>query len=69
MVTTKPTLFTRYKTLSNTIASSNDYEVICVNDFAPVESWEKYKYIKELVVPARIVLFRCSDGKMNIVFL
>ena len=29
MLTTKPTLVAHYKTLSNVIASSNDYEVMC----------------------------------------
>ena len=42
---------------------------LCVNEFVPVESWRKYKYINEIAVPARVVLFTHSDGKMNMVFL
>ena len=68
-ITTKRTLVARYSRLVQALNSVSYNDVICLNEYAPVEKWRRYEYIKTLTIPCKVVKFTHSTGRINITFL
>ncbi|CAB4041566.1 Hypothetical predicted protein, partial [Paramuricea clavata] len=65
----KPTFQARYKQLHTAIAHADKYEVICANDYSPVEPTKKYSFFKELQVPVKCVLFTYTGAREHLSFI
>ena len=69
VISTNATLRARYKSISEKCASVED-EVISMNEFVPMGNPQgKYKFLKDLVVPARHVRYTHSTRKLNLDFI
>ena len=69
VISTNATLRARYKSISEKCAFVKDYEVISMNEFVPMSNPQgKYKFLKDLVVPARHVRYTHSTEKLNLDF-
>lgn len=66
--TSKPTLTARYKPLADAISDTKEFKPLCVNNFAPIEPWRKYEYLKAMVMPAQVVKFTHSSARQNMIF-
>lgn len=68
-LSTKPSLLAQYKSLSDALLVAEEYKPVFLNKFAPVEPWRKYKYLKGLSLPMRVVKFTYTSAQMNMVFI
>ena len=68
-ISTNPSLIASYKSLANALTAAEEYKPIFLNNFAPAEPWRKYKYIKELTLPVRVVKFTYTSAQLNMVFI
>lgn len=64
-----PSLRVKYHTLVQAINNSGFYEVINVNNHSPTIPSEKFRYVHNLVVPSKCVLFMYTGAKENLNFL
>ncbi|CAL4081078.1 unnamed protein product, partial [Meganyctiphanes norvegica] len=68
-ISTNPSLLATYKSLSDALADAEEYKPIFLNNFAPIEPWRKYKYLKGLTFPIRVVKFTYTSAQLNMVFI
>ncbi|CAL4081080.1 unnamed protein product [Meganyctiphanes norvegica] len=68
-ISTNPSLLATYKSLSDALADAEEYKPIFLNNFAPIEPWRKYKYLKGLTLPIRVVKFTYTSAQLNMVFI
>ena len=62
-------LTARYNRQVDALSDSEDFKLLCVNTFAPVEPPRKYEYLKAMALPVRVVKLTHSSARQNIVFL
>ena len=45
------------------------YQVLCVNEFAPADAYKTFAYIRDLILPCRLVKYSHTSTKLNMYFL
>ena len=58
-----------FGSLEKALLEADDFQPICLNDFTPSISWQKYNFMKNLVVPCRSIKYTYSSGMSNLSFI
>ena len=58
----------RYGTLHDALLTAGFFEPICLNNYTPDISWQKYEFFKGLIVPCKAIRYTYTGGYENLDF-